>query len=534
MGQALPIKNRKLFGVSLAILIGLGLYVAGWFHGTYYELPWPLRSMVVYSESAIDPHGTARDVHEHGTETHDAHSHDDHSPAGSEAGEFLDLSEVAKKNLGLSEEFLKPIELRSFQQTISVPAIVVDRPGRTRLPISATMNGIVTHIHAVSGDAVEPGDLILEMRLTHEDLVTAQKEYLQSLGDRDIELKEIARIEGAANAGAISNKTLLDRQYNRDKLDSLIRSQKESLRLHGLSDSQVERIATERRLLAEMKVFAPGPDEHSDDERNGHAESNGHGDAHGSHELVRTQPSQKDSEIKQATALQATALQAVGSQAGLKKKHTLVLQDIQVQKGQSVNAGDVLCVLADYAELLIEGQAFENEAGQISKAKLAGWPLSAMVTTGGELERIENLSLSWLNNEIDPATRTFKFFVRLENMLIDDQRNNSGQRHVAWKYRVGQRMQLGVPVAEWIDQIVLPVDAVVRDGVDSYVFQQNGDRFERKAVHEKHRDQSRVVLENDGSVFPGDVVALRGAHQMQMALKSKSGGAVDPHAGHNH
>ena len=43
-----------------------------------------------------------------------------------------------------------------------------------------------------------------------------------------------------------------------------------------------------------------------------------------------------------------------------------------------------------------------------------------------------------------------------------------------------------------------------------------------------------VVIENDGSLFPGDVVAKRGAHQLQMALKNKSGGGVDPHAGHNH
>jgi len=29
-------------------------------------------------------------------------------------------------------------------------------------------------------------------------------------------------------------------------------------------------------------------------------------------------------------------------------------------------------------------------------------------------------------------------------------------------------------------------------------------------------------------------VARTGAHQMLMALKNKSGGGVDPHAGHNH
>jgi hypothetical protein len=43
-----------------------------------------------------------------------------------------------------------------------------------------------------------------------------------------------------------------------------------------------------------------------------------------------------------------------------------------------------------------------------------------------------------------------------------------------------------------------------------------------------------VVVANDGSIFPGDYVALSGAQQMQIALKNKAGGAIDPHAGHNH
>ena len=49
-----------------------------------------------------------------------------------------------------------------------------------------------------------------------------------------------------------------------------------------------------------------------------------------------------------------------------------------------------------------------------------------------------------------------------------------------------------------------------------------------------YRNSTHAVLANDGSVFPGDVVARVGAHQMQMALKNKAGGGVDPHAGHNH
>ncbi len=44
----------------------------------------------------------------------------------------------------------------------------------------------------------------------------------------------------------------------------------------------------------------------------------------------------------------------------------LILQDLHVQKGQIVEAGTLLCTLADFSQLMIEGQAFETEAGLIT------------------------------------------------------------------------------------------------------------------------------------------------------------------------
>ena len=471
----------------------------------------------------------------------------EHDHAHSDAASLL-VSEAAKKNLGLTEKFLQPIELRSFTRTLSVPSIIVDNPGRTRLLVSAPMTGIVTHVHAVTGEAIKPGDLILEMRLTHEDLVTAQKEYLQTLGDRDIELKQIARIEGLATAGAVSNKTLIDRQFSRDKLESQLRSQREALRLHGLSDQQISHIDEQRRLLTEIQIVAPHPDDHSDEElhlslQKGQklsaqsASANPfrvasvaeHDGAHPATQPKNIQPKN----LRLEATLSAASLPAA-MQHSADDSHLLVLQDLHVQKGQVVNAGDALCVLADYKELLIEGQAFEAEANVIAKAKLANWSIEAVMGDNSDASRIKNLQLSRVDNEIDPATRTLKFYVALSNELVDESVTPEGQRHVTWKYRTGQRLQILLPVEQWTEQIVLPIDAVVREGLDSYVFQQNGDHFERVAVHEVYRDQTQVVIGNDGALYPGDVVAMRGAYQMQLALKNQAGGAVDPHAGHNH
>lgn len=523
--------------LAIAGLCLLG-YVGGFLNGRFTTGSWPFAR---FASSSDDQHseensGSDQHGHDHGSGDPAEHDHsdlskspfpwaagDDHSQEdehdhGHSAADSLLVSETARKNLGLTDDFLQPIELRSFARTLSVPSIIVDNPGRTRLPVSAPMTGIVTHVHAVTGEAIKPGDLILEMRLTHEDLVTAQKEYLQTLGDRDIEVKQIARIEGLATAGAVSNKTLIDRQFNRDKLESQLRSQREALRLHGLSDQQISHIDEQRRLLTEIQILAPHPDDHSDEELHLSLQNG---------QKLSAQPLPSNP-FRVASAIDTGGLQPTD------KSHLLVLQDLHVQKGQIVNAGDALCVLADYQELLIEGQAFETEASVVAKAKQAKWSIEAIVGDNSVASRIKDLQLSRVDNEIDPATRTLKFYLALSNELIDEIVSPEGQRHVTWKYRIGQRLQILLPVEQWTDKIVLPIDAVVREGIESYVFQQNGDHFERVAVHEIYRDQTHVVIGNDGVLYPGDVVAMRGAYQMQLALKNQSGGAVDPHAGHNH
>lgn len=495
--------------------IALVVYAGGFLHGRFSSGWGPFDKL--FADKAEDDHAElhhSSDAHAHSAEAEHAHG----------SANALDVSEAARKNLGLTEAYLQPIELRSFTRTLSVPSIIVDNPGRTRLPVSAPMTGIVTHVHAVTGEAINPGDLILEMRLTHEDLVTAQKEYLQTLGDRDIEQKQIARIEGLANAGALSNKTLVERQFTRDKLESHLSSQREALRLHGLSDNQIAAIDKNRRLLTEIQIVAPHPDDHSDEQLHLSLEK--------SPALSKDTRSASPSPFRVASAEESqNALQQHSSNDD---SHLLVLQTLHAQKGQIVNAGDELCVLADYKELMIEGQAFETEASMITKAKLATWPIAALIGENSETIRIENLELSRVDNEIDPATRTLKFYVRLKNELIDEKRTPEGQRHVTWKYRTGQRLQLLLPVEQWTEQIVLPIDAVVREGIESFLFQENGDQFERISIHELYRDQTNVVIANDGSIYPGDVVALRGAYQMQMALKNQAGGGIDPHAGHTH
>ncbi len=444
--------------------------------------------------------------HDEEADPHAGHDHGSH--AGHDDATSLELSAQGRRNIGLSPEMIRPVVLETYRKSITVPAVVVERPGRTRVQVATPMTGVITHVHAVQGEAVEPGTLLFQIRLTHEDLVQAQTDFLRTLGELDVEQREIKRLTSLTESGAVAGKVLLDRQYSKDKLAAVLQAQREALRLHGLSEKQVDLISKDRRLLSELQIFAPSIDSHDGDE------------------LKLT-----------GDNLQPVAFtQDAGGGHVRRPTHTgpLILQNLDVHKGQSVNAGETLCILKDYDALFIEGKAFEQDIGQLRRASESGWTVDAIFDQPGAGSRIlEGLEIAYLANQVDTESRTLHFYVRLPNEVTKDRRAE-GNRYVEWKYLPGQRLQLRVPVEEWPNQIVLPIDAVSREGAEYYVFQQNGDHFDRVPVHVKYHDQYSAVVANDGSLFPGDIIATRGAHQMQMALKNKAGGGVDPHAGHTH
>ena len=487
-----PMKWVWLVATLIVVIVG-GLTWQRWLPATK---AWVDQTAVSFRNGGGESHEgeTAAEADPHAGHDHAAH-------AGHDEATSLELSKQAIRNIGLSDETIRPIKLETFRRSITVPAVVVERPGRSRVQVSTPMTGVVTHVHAVQGEAVEPGSLLFQIRLTHEDLVNAQTDFLRTLGELDVEQREVARLQQVTRSGAIAGKVLLERQYSRDKLNANLGAMRESLRLHGLSDNQVEQIERERRLLRELQVFAPSVD------------------SHGEEELRLTQ----------------RVIQA-GYVKGDSPEHTgpLILQDLAVHKGQSINAGETLCILTDYDELFIEGLAFEQDIRQLRKASQKGWAVDAILEEPGSESRvIEGLEMAYLANQVDAQSRTLNFYVRLPNQVAKDHRAD-GNRYVEWRYVPGQRMQLRVPVQEMPEQIVVPVEAIASEGAETFVFQQNGSHFDRVPVHVKYRDQYSAVIDNDGSLFPGDVIAMRGAHQMQMALKNKSGGGVDPHAGHNH
>jgi multidrug efflux pump subunit AcrA (membrane-fusion protein) len=414
-----------------------------------------------------------------GTDSHD-HAEHDHAPAAPIDQSSIKLSANALKNIGF-----QPVKvgLGSFERKITLPAMIIEQPGRNQIHVTSPLTGVVAEVQIVPGEAVEPDSSMFRIRLTHEDVVTAQRDYLLTIERLDVVNRELARLESLGE-GVIAGKRVVEQKYEQQKLEAALLADDQALLMHGLSEEQVAGIRKTRRLLQSLTVRAP---DHT-------------------HEA-----------------------------GGCGGDHLFHVQKIAVSPGEQVTAGRELCVLADHCELTVEGRAFEDDAASLRLAAKEGRDVSATLLGGkGESEKIDGLKLLYLADKIDPETRAFRFYLTVPNQIVLDQLSPTGHRFLEWHYKPGQRLELRVPVERWTGRIVLPVDAVVEDGAEMYVYRQNGNQFERLPIHVEYRDRESVVVANDGSLFPGDVVAAAGAYQIHLALKNKSGGAIDPHAGHNH
>jgi multidrug efflux pump subunit AcrA (membrane-fusion protein) len=295
--------------------------------------------------------------------------------------------------------------------------------------------------------------------------------------------RELARLN-ALPEGVIPGKRILDQEYEKQKLEASLLAEQQALVVHGLSEEQVKNILDTRQLLRAITISAPDHT-HEDD--------------------------------------------------GCEGEHLFHVQSLPVSQGEQVATGQELAVLADHCELFVEGRAFEDDAARVREAAREGWNVEGVLLVGDKQKEVVNgLKLLYLADHIDPESRAFRFYLRLPNEIVLDQQPFPGRRFIEWRFKPGQRMELRVPVETWEKQLVLPVEAIVDEGAEAYVYRQNGDHFDRVSVHIEHRDRDKVVVANNGSLFPGDIIAGEGAYQMHLALKNKAGGGVDPHAGHNH
>lgn len=428
------------------------------------------------------------------TDDHTGHSQKDRPPPLEEPT-TLKLSSQARKNLGLVS---KPVTLQSYWRTIQVPGIIVDRPGHSDRGVPAPAVSIVTKVHAFPGDTVKVGDRLFTLRLSSEYLQNTQSELFKTTRETSLVKEQLDRLRDLAKTGVIPEAKVIELESQLRRLTAAVQGYRQDLLTRGLVSLQVDAVAN-GKFVSEIEVVAPPP-------------------ATDNKQLVGNK---LDAIVNPDFKTDSTPVYEV--------------QDLKVELGRQVQAGETLCVLANHQSLYIEGHSFKREAAVLEEAAQKGWPVRVEFaeeeSKGWPLQE-QTFSIRHLANAVDPASRTFSFFLPLSNQSRAYMKD--GHTFLVWRYRPGQRVRLHVRVEEIGKEdgkpeekvIVLPAAAVVREGPEAYVFLQNGDLFNRKPVQVLYEDRLNIVLANDGSITPGLYVAQNGAASLNRVLKAQAASGV--------
>lgn len=410
---------------------------------------------------------------------------DEPATATGEAGtssEKIIVSDQAQTNLGLTAKRLKA---QSFWRSIQVPGMVVDRPGQSDQGVVAPAAGVVIRVARVPGDTVRPGELLFRLRLLSESVHQTQSELFKAA--QDIKLAQATRKRYVSLAGAVPEVRIIEVDNQITRLEVAVKALRQELLNRGLADEQIDGVA-EGRFASEVPIVVPRP----------------------------------SPDARPLTA-------AVAPPA-------FEVQELKVELGQHVQAGQTLCLLANHQALDIEGRAFRDETPLLERSVKdtektpvevdfledpgAGWPAFA-----------QTLRIRHLANTIDPINRTFAFRMPLENQSRTIEED--GRTQMLWRFRPGQRVRVLVRVEKYDNVFVLPANAVAHEGPEAFVFTQNVNTYERKGVRVLLQDRNHVIVANDGSlptylkdkeVWTISAVAQTAAAQLSRMAKAGSSG----------
>jgi membrane fusion protein, heavy metal efflux system len=409
---------------------------------------------------------------------------DDHAHGPVVEMQQVKLSAQAQANLGL---VVKPLIVDSYWRTIQVPGLIVDRPAQSDRGIVAPVTGVVTKVHHFPGDTVKPGDTLFTVRLLSETMHMTQSELFKATLEIEITKEQQKRLVGIASEGALPAAKMIEIETQLRRQTSSVLAYRTELLARGLTPQQIDGVA-QGKYVSVMEIKTPRRSAVDGRLLDG--------------SLVKGQIDRPDN-----------------------AEPSFEMQELKVELGQQVQAGQMMCLLSNHQSLYIEGRAFREETPLVQKAAKEGWAMQVEFMEGeasGWPTLKQSFTIRHIANTIDTASRTFAFYLPLDNQSRSFEKG--GRTLMLWRFRPGQKVLIQLRVEKFENVFVLPVDAVVREGPEAYVFRENGDLFDRKPVRIVHQDRRHVVIANDGSVPPGLVVAHNGAAQINRVLRSGSGG----------
>ncbi|MEK6247826.1 MAG: efflux RND transporter periplasmic adaptor subunit, partial [Planctomycetales bacterium] len=349
------------------------------------------------------------------TSSSDEQTEEHHERGGADR---LDLSRQALETIGLKTG---KVRWATYVDTIVVPGSVVEIPGQTIQQVPAPVDGIVKRVLCAEGELVQPGVPLFELHLMLEEFEGDQAKLLELAAAHRLIEDEIDRIIGPTKEGVLPGKGLINKTNELMRIQSQISAIQQQLKLRGLTDKQIKQIEGTSEKLGTLV-----------------------------HSIVVKAPAELPKEMG--------------------KFH---IDKLNVNVGDHLEHGASLCSMANLSVLDIKGQAFGADMPYLEKIITTDRPVK--VVLGSDLSRLQTvagLKVERLESKVDTNTRLHSFFVRLPNQLLNE---SSQSKFAQWTYSPGERVKIHLPITVLKKRVVLPMAAVAQDGLESYVFRQNGD-----------------------------------------------------------
>ena len=416
---------------------------------------------------------------------------DDEHAGDHEPPDVITLSDYARQSMNIEVRALKRSD---YAKTVRIPGQIVKIPGVTAHQVTAKSSGEIEKIHVLEGQLVGPGEPLFDIKLIHEEAILSQLELIDALAKSEVVSAEIARLEKlqTASPGAVAGTRLLTQYNELGHLKHTISSRRQILLLLGVGENDVTALIESHR------------QQHSD--RTPHKEGD-------------------EPEPKLIERVRVFAPDLNSSSTGPAAK--FVLERLSVQLGEHVDVGNTMCELADLSRLHIRGDVFERDLVAVRKAKGNEWSISAVIQQRADRDIIlDDLKVIYVDPMIDPESRSAHFYVELINKHSQSEKP-SKEGYAQWHFLPGQRVELRIPVQHFKQKMIVPAEAVARDGMENYIFQASGKTMVRRPITVLYRDEDRVVLsEQSTKIYENKSVALNGAYQLQLSLLNRSRGPV--------
>ena len=166
--------------------------------------------------------------------------------------------------------------------------------------------------------------------------------------------------------------------------------------------------------------------------------------------------------------------------------------DRNITLGSTAESNKTLFRIVDLSNVIVEGEVFESD---ISKSKPGQ---DARIRGDAYPDRVFKGKVTFIASELDPIKRTLHLWVTVDNtegLLKPEYFAN-----------------LTLVVEQGRETITVPIESIIDDGAEKFVFVKNGNRFVRQDVVTGLSDD-RFIEITDG-LYPGDEVVTDGNRQI--------------------